>query len=100
MISFFTKKLYDGPRPHRACNVAFDELNDPLCDCVFHYAQTIYVTQDGSDELLASYQQYCADNAFTGLQIGHPDLGIYGATTLDTMHAIWEGLLQKCRDVY
>ena len=94
------KKLYDGPRPHRACNATFDELNDPLCDCVFHYAQTIEcVTQDGSDELLASYQQYRADNAFTGLQIGHPDLGIYGATTLDTMHAIREGLLQKCRDV-
>ena len=48
--------------------------------------------------MLASYQQYRVDNAFTGLQIGHPDLGIYGATPLDTMHAIREGLLQKYRD--
>ena len=49
--------------------------------------------------MLASYQQYRVENAFTGLHVGHPDLGIYGATTLDTMHAVQEGLLQKCRDV-
>jgi hypothetical protein len=51
------------------------------------------IAQGDNKELQAQWSQHKVDNAFKEMHLGDPTCGIMGATPVDTMHVLRNGII-------
>lgn len=81
-------------RQCRACDISYDDLDNPDIQCTYLFAGPLHEIAQGDDkELQARWSQHKVDNAFKEMHLGDPTRGIMGATPVDTMHVLRNGII-------
>ena len=87
-----TSKIY---RQCRACNVNYDDLQNPLIKCRYLYAEPMgRIAKSLDDNLRQRWSQHRLENAFESVLFADPDRGIFGSTPVETMHAFRKGTVE------
>ena len=79
----------------RSCNVDYSGLAQPDVACKYLYAEPMHViAQSENVALRQRWSQHYLDNAFRNVTMADPDRGIFGATPVETLHAVRKGLVE------
>ena len=83
-------------RQHRACNVSYQSLGDPMIKCKWLYAEPMHhIATCGSDEVRQRWSQHNLINVFRNMPMADPIRGVQGSTPIETMHAFRKGMVEK-----
>ena len=79
----------------RACDVAFNDLDDPFVQCKYLYCQPMDAIATGDcEEQRKRWSQHRLNNTYNSICFADPDRGIFGATPVETMHAYRKGVIE------
>ena len=83
-------------RQCRACDVNYDNLNNPNVLCNFLKADTMHeMALQGTDDERKRWSQHKLNNVFFRIPMADPVFGIMGSTPTETMHAFRKGMIEK-----
>ena len=79
----------------RACTVNFEELDNPDAVCKFVLALDMaQIAYDADKNVRQRWSQHFLNNAFDYVPLADPVRGIFGATPVETMHALRKGIIE------
>ena len=79
----------------RACTVNYKELDNPDAVCEFVLATDMaQIANDADDNVRRLWSQHFLNNAFDFVPLADPIRGIFGATPVETMHALRKGIIE------
>ena len=82
-------------RQCRACDVSYDDLDNPRVKCKYLYAAPMHMIALATDDQQRTrWSQHRVDNVFNTMPLADPLRGILGATPVETMHAFRKGLIE------
>lgn len=80
----------------RACDIPFNEMDNPEAKCRFVTAGEIRrVASSGNEELQKRYSIHQHINAFDRVPMADPIYGIHGATPSEPMHCVRKGIIER-----
>jgi hypothetical protein len=83
-------------RPHRCCDVNYDDLKNCDVHCKYLVASDMgVIARSNDDDLRKRWSQHKLENAFERITFADPERGIFGATPVETMHAFRKGVIEK-----
>ena len=82
-------------RQCRACDVSYEDLDNPQVNCHYLYAAPMHrIALETDDQQRTRWSQHRVDNVFNKVPLADPVRGILGATPVETMHAFRKGLIE------
>ena len=82
-------------RQCRACDVSYEDLEDPHVSCKVLYAEPMHaIALSPDDKLRQRWSQHQVHNAFYNIPMADPKRGIFGATPVETMHMFQKGMIE------
>ena len=82
-------------RQCRACNVSYEDLDDPYIECLPLYADTMHqIAISGNLDVQRRWSQHAVQNAFLNVPMADPKFGIFGSTPVETMHVFQKGMIE------
>ena len=79
----------------RACDVSYEELDNPDAVCSFVLSQDMAQIAHSSDaSIRQQWSQHYLNNAYDYVPMADPVRGIFGATPVETMHALRKGIIE------
>jgi len=83
-------------RQCRACDINYDNLDNPNIICKRLYASTMHtIATNSTIDYRKRWSQHQLENAFIEMPLADPVYGIFGATPVDTMHAFRKGIIES-----
>lgn len=80
----------------RACDVGFEDMDDPYVQCRYVTAAEIRaVATSNNPALEKAYSTHHHDNAFDRVPMGDPVRGIHGSTPSEPMHCVRKGVIER-----
>ena len=78
-----------------ACNVNYDDLDNSTDPCCYLYAGPLaQIAVFPNNVLCQRWSQHALDNAYNHVPLADPIRGIFGATPVETMHAVCKGMIE------
>lgn len=82
-------------RQCRACDVSYEDLDNPQVNCHYLYSAPMHmIALETDDQQRARWSQHRLDNIFNKVPLADPLRGILGSTPVETMHAFRKGLIE------
>jgi hypothetical protein len=79
----------------RACDVNYEQLDNPYVQCAFLNASEVSdIAHNGDVDIRKRWSQHKLNNVFDYVPMADPLRGIYGSTPVETMHAFRKGMIE------